>query len=240
MKIIEKIRQKNEDIKGASPVTIVFIGDSVTHGCFECFFNEKGNIDTRHDAKCAYPTRVREILGLLFPRAQINVINSGVSGDNARGGNERFERDVKKYSPDLVVISFGLNDAGGGAEYSECYIKNLSDMFEKTKNLGAECIFLTENMMCSKVSCHLPDERSRALAERLAETQNNGMLKHYFDAAKKLAAEHGVNVCDVYSAWEKMNAAGVDTTNLLANYFNHPITDMHYYTAVKLVETMFE
>ena len=240
MKIIEKLNAKNSDIKNAPPVTIAFIGDSVTHGCFECFWLGDGNLDTRYDAKSAYPTRVREMLNILFPKAQINIINSGISGDNARGGNARFERDVANYSPDLVVISFGLNDAGGGDENLPRYKENLAAMFEKAAATGAECIFLTENMMCTKVSCHIPDEKSKALAEHLARTQNSGMLKKYFDAAKEVAAAHGVTVCDIYSAWEKMYAAGVDTTELLANKYNHPIETLHYYTAIKLIETMFE
>ena len=240
MKIIEKLSTKNENIYGAEPVTIAFLGDSVTHGCFECFTNEKGQIDTRFDAKSAYSTRLWEMLHTLFPSAQINVVNSGVSGDSARGGNGRFERDVKKYSPDLVVVSFGLNDAGGGDEKLPEYTENLARIFEKTNDIGAECIFLTENMMCEKVSCHLHDDKLRGYAERFSETQNSGMLKKYFDAAKDVAAAHGVRVCDIYSAWEKMSAAGVNTTELLSNRLNHPTAELHYYTAVKLLETIFE
>ena len=239
MKIIEKITAKNKDIKNAPPITIAFIGDSVTHGCFECFWMGDGNLDTRHDTSSAYPTRVREMLNVIYPRAQINIINSGVSGDNARGGNARFERDVEKYAPDLVVISFGLNDAGGGDDNLPRYRENLAGMFEKTAAIGAECIFLTENMMCTKVSCHVPDDKSKALAEYLSRTQNSGMLKKYFEAGKEVARAHGVTVCDIYSAWEKMSDGGVDVTELLANKFNHPIEKMHYYTALKLIETMF-
>ena len=40
--------------------------------------------------------------------------------------------------------------------------------------------------------------------------------------------------------WKKMQEGGVDTTDLLANYYNHPIRQFHYYTAVKIVETIFE
>ena len=34
MKLIEKIRAKQADVFGAAPVTIAFLGDSVTQGCF--------------------------------------------------------------------------------------------------------------------------------------------------------------------------------------------------------------
>ena len=114
MKIIDKIRAKNENNFGARPVTIVFLGDSVTHGCFDCFFDEYGNINTYFKAGASYAHRVREMLNLLYPAAQINIINSGISGDSAAGGNNRFDRDVKPFSPDLVVVSYGLNDSCGG------------------------------------------------------------------------------------------------------------------------------
>jgi len=240
MKIIEKIRAKNENNFGAPPATLVFLGDSVTHGCFECYTNENGKVDTFFDAKSSYSSRLYEMLHVLYPSAQINIINSGISGDSARGGLARFERDVSPFSPDLVVVSYGLNDVCGGLGKRDEYKSNLAAIFDKVASLGAECIFLTENSMCKKVSCHLDDENLRKFAQRLAPLQNDGTLKVYFDAAKDIAASHGAKVCDVYSAWEKMAAAGVDTTELLANKLNHPIEKLHYYTAVKLIETMFD
>ena len=93
MKIIEKIAKKSADIYGAKPVTIAFLGDSVTQGCFECFFDEVG-VQTVFDAQSGYAQRVKEILNTLYPNAQINIINSGISGDNAVNGNNRFERDI--------------------------------------------------------------------------------------------------------------------------------------------------
>lgn len=239
MKIIEKLNAKNRDNRGAPPVTVAFLGDSVTHGCFDCYFDEHG-IHTYFDAKSAYATRFWEMMHVLYPEAQINIINSGISGDNARGGNNRYDRDVAKYSPDLVVVSFGLNDSCSGESYIETYLKNLGEIFDKTAAIGAECIFLSQNYMCSKVSCHLPDGRPKEFAATLCEIQNSGRLKRFFDAAKALAKERGVKICDVYSAWEKMSDGGVDTTELLANKYNHPIEKMHYYTAIKLIETMFE
>lgn len=35
-KIIEKIKAKQENLQKNEAVTIVFLGDSVTQGCFEC------------------------------------------------------------------------------------------------------------------------------------------------------------------------------------------------------------
>ena len=240
MKIIEKLNAKNADIFGKKPVTIAFLGDSVTQGCFECYFDENGVIQTIFDTKSAYPTRVKEMLGLLYPKAQINLINSGISGDNAVIGNDRFERDITPFDPDLVVVSFGLNDSCGGVENVKNYTDAIESIFKKVKAIGAECIFVFQNTMNTKVSPHLKEEREQKLAGTFEKIQNGGVLKVYRDEAKKAAKKHGVAFCDMYSVWEKMGESGVDTTDLLANYYNHPKKEFHYYTAIKIIEKMFE
>ena len=53
-----------------------------------------------------------------------------------------------------------------------------------------------------------------------------------------MCERYGVEVCDLYSVWEAMAAAGVDTTELLSNKLNHPIREFHYYMAMKIVETI--
>ena len=49
MKIIEKLRARQEDIYAAKPITIAFLGDSVTQGCFEIY--ESGQA-TQGGVKC--------------------------------------------------------------------------------------------------------------------------------------------------------------------------------------------
>lgn len=240
MKILEKLQNKQENILNNPPVTIAFLGDSVTQGCFECYFDQNNNIQTVFDAESAYPTRVKEILNILYPSVQINLINSGISGDSANGGNKRFERDIAPYSPDLVVVAFGLNDSGNGKAYAEEYAKQLKEIFLKVKAIGAECIFIFQNMMNTKVSCHLKETREQDLAKALANIQNDGVLDVYYTAAKEAAKECDVKFCDIYNSWKQMYKYGVDITELLANKYNHPIKKLHYYTAMKVVETMFD
>ena len=151
----------------------------------------------------------------------------------------RHDEPVSDFQCREIFFAHKLNDAGGENDLAR-YTENLGAIFDKTAAIGAECIFITENMMCSKVSCHLDDENLRKTAQKLASTQKSGLLKAYFEAAKNVAAAHNVKVCDIYSAWEKMSAHGVDTTELLANKLNHPIKQLHRYTALKLIETMFE
>lgn len=240
MDLIRKLGLKNKDIYGAKPVTIAFLGDSVTQGCFECYFDENNQIQTVFDSKSAYPTKVKEILNILYPSAQINIINSGISGDSALNGNSRFERDITPFNPDLVVASFGLNDGCQGRDKVKNYTDALESIFAKVKALGAECIFVFQNIMDSKVSPHLKEKREQDLAAYFAEIQNRGDLDFYYNAAKETALKCGVKFCDIYSTWKKMANNGVDTTDLLANYYNHPKREFHYYIAIKIIETMFE
>ena len=227
-------------MNNCDPVTVAFLGDSVTQGCFECYSDENGSIQTVFDIKSAYGARFKEMLNLLYPNVQINVINSGISGDSAIRALNRVERDVLRYCPDLTVVSFGLNDSTGGLENLDNYGCSLKKIIEKIKASGSEVIFLTQNYMNTKVSCHLKERHFRDLAERFSEVQNNGVLKKYFEKAKEICAETGAKVCDLYPTWEKMERAGVDITELLSNKLNHPIREYHYYIAIKLLETIME
>lgn len=236
MEIIKKIAAKNADIYHAKPVTIAFLGDSVTQGCFEVYFKADGNIETIYESDKAFASDVKKILNYLYPAAQINVINSGISGDNAVNGCVRFERDIAPFSPDLVVVGFALNDCCRGEEGRADYENALRGIFEKVRRIDAECIFLTPNMMNDRVSPHIRDERIKELAEAF----RHSVLDDYVETAKKIAAEENVVVCDVYAAWKRLQAGGVDITELLANKLNHPTRQMTWMTAYRLVETMFE
>lgn len=239
MQIIEKLNAK-QDMTANPPVTIAFLGDSVTHGCFECWMNEGDRIETVFDYSSAYSTRMREILSLLYPNVQVNIINSGISGDAAPSGLARLDRDVLRYCPDLVVVSFGLNDCCNPNIPLETYTDALRNIFTKVRSTGAEAIFLTQNYMNTYPSYRNPCDYLREASKMQMEMQRKGQLKQYMQAASAVALECGAKVCDLYSVWEKLAESGVDTTELLANKINHPIREFHYYMAIKLLETMFE
>jgi len=239
MKFIEKLAKKQNDLYGASPATIAFLGDSVTQGCFEVYESGKA-IDTVFENKNAYSTRINEILHMMFPKAHVNVVNCGISGDNAPNGLSRLDRDILPFKPDLVIVSYGLNDSGKGIEGLENYVNALDGIFKRITESGAECIFMTTNAMNTNISCHITNERFRAIAEGTMKTQNSGVLERYFEAAKETAIANGVKVCDCYAKWKAMIDAGVNITELLANKINHPIREFHYLFAISLLETMFE
>ena len=240
MKIKELIQLKQKNLWQGKPITIVCIGDSVTQGCFEPRFTSKTTVEPVFDYKSAYATRLKEILNILYPSVQFNVINSGISGDNTEWAKGRFDRDVMSYNPDLVIISFGLNDSHKGLEKLQNYEDNLAEMFEKVKGKGIDCIFLTQNMMTTKTEPQMVEEFLMDFQREVAANiQNSGILTKYFESAKKVCEKYSVKVCDMYDIWQKLYLLGVDITELLANKSNHPIREFHYYIAIKLIETIF-
>ena len=240
MNIVEKIKQKQASTS-SPPVTVAFIGDSITQGCFEVYYKTPTELDTVYEYKNAFPTRLLEILNLLYPNVQVNIINSGISGDTVKRGLARLERDVLRYSPDLVVVGYGANDCNqGGNDGVQAYAEDMRDMFRRIKAYGAEVIYITEGPFCTRTSHTVTDDRLKVLAKKFSDLENRGVLGRYFAAGMAVAKEEGVECCDVYSAWKVLENAGVDTTELLANKLNHPSRDMHRYMAIKLIETMLK
>jgi len=238
MKIVDKFIDKVADNYNAPSVTIAFLGDSVTQGCFELYKKDDGNIETVFDKNGAYHAHLAEIFALLYPNVPVNIINAGISGDNAPHGLARIERDVISKSPDLAVVCFGLNDSGNGLDGIGTYINALKEIFKKLRENHIETIFMTPNMMNTKISVHLKDETERSIATAIMKTQTDGILDKYIEKAKELCAEENVRVCDCYAKWKRLNECGVDTTELLSNKINHPSREMNWLFAVSLVETM--
>lgn len=236
MKIIDRIIEKQRARGQTESITIVCLGDSVTEGCFECYINEEDRIATVFDRCNSYSVRLQQLLAKLYPTVQINVINSGFSGSWAREGLKVLERDVLRFSPDLVIVSYGLNDSQLGLSKIDEYLNPLATIFERIQESGAEIIFLTENYMCTKISPHLTEQKLKDLAKELCERQNSGLMDIWFEKAKEVCSKYNVEVCDLYSVWETMYKSGVNVTELLSNKLNHPVREYHYYIAIKLIE----
>ena len=240
MKILEKLSAKNKALWEHSTISIAFFGDSVTQGCFEIFQKDDGGIETIFEQHENYGHALSKILAELYPIAPVQIINAGMSGDNAPHAFKRLERDVLRFSPDLTVVCFGLNDCTVGMEFLPKYVQALEDIFRKLKEAGSEIIFMTPNMMNTHVSCHIKEDWAREYAQRNAAVQNSGTLDAFLDAAKALCQKESIPVCDCYAIWKKLSANGVDTDELLSNRINHPSRRMHWLFATELARTIFD
>ncbi len=240
-KIVDIIndKQNNSPVPNPTkPATIAFLGDSVTQGCFGCYKTQVDAIETDFCESEAYSEKLKKIIHNFYPRAQVNIINSGISGDRSSLGIKRLERDVLSYNPDLVVVCYGLNDCFEEKLRNELF-ENLPKIFDEIKSRGIDCIYMTPNMMCKYVSGRLFDKDLRKLAEDIMKIQNEGIFDKFIDDIKGICKEHDVPVCDAYSVWKKMDKNGADVTELLSNYLNHPTKEMHWLFAAMLFNKIF-
>lgn len=238
MEIIQKFIKKQNDLWMESQVTIAFLGDSVTQGCFEVYWKENVGIHTVFEQEKGYHRILAKLLAMLYPSVPVTVINAGISGDNAPHGLQRLERDVISHNPDLVVVCFGLNDAMSGIEHIPQYLNALEGIFEQLKCRGIETIFMTPNMMATEVCDSIADPRIRAIASQAVSVQNDGILDAYMQQARAVCERQRVRVCDCYAKWKQLQRNGVNITQLLSNQINHPTPEMHALFATSLLEQM--
>lgn len=237
-KFRERLAAKARDNWNEGGVSIAFLGDSVTQSCFELYKHTDGSIDAYYDAESAYHHYLKRALAMLYPSVPVNIINAGIGGDVAPHGLERLDRDVISHRPDLAVVCYGLNDAWGGLDGLPAYEEALGAILDRLSAAGIETLFLTPNMMCTEVSCHLQDEAILEMARGAVQLQNSGVMDRYMESAKTVCARRGVPVCDCYAEWKLLQAAGVDTTELLANKLNHPTREMNWLFAVGLLHSI--
>lgn len=226
MDIREKLKMDYKALCEHGAITIVAFGDSVTHGAFD-----HGVIDR----ELVYHRILEKKINALRPYIPVNMINSGIGSTSAKSSLARLESQVLSHSPDMVIVSFGLNDVNGQLED---YIGSLRKIFSACMDAGAEVIFMTPNMLNTRV-VREPAERYFQYAEVTERAQNSGRMDLFMDSVRALAAEMGVKVADCYAEWKKMAAEGCDTTALLANDINHPVPEMHAMAADILFKTIF-
>lgn len=131
----------------------------------------------------------------------IKIINKGVGGDSSRTARARFKRDVLNLSPDLVIISFGTNDAAIDMEkYTplEDYRANLAYFIDSCLEIGAQVM----------LNIPIPIDDAPYLTRHDAKPFEpfggpNGLLTLYAEAAREVAEEKGVRYADVNAAFLK-------------------------------------
>ena len=226
MKIKEKLQMDYNGLVEHGPITIVAFGDSVTHGFLA---GDEVDYDT------VYWNLLRKKLNAVRDYVPVNVINAGIGGITAKDSLERMEKQVLCHQPDLVTVCFGLNDVN---RELEDYITALREIFTRCLASGAEVVFLTPNMLNTRVAEDV-ETRWAEYAVKTAEMQLSGRMDRFMDAACVLADELGIPVADAYGVWKKLSETE-DITMLLANRINHPTREMHELFAEKLFEVLMQ
>ncbi len=224
MNIREKMQLDFHGLIEHGPITVVALGDSVTHGALG-----EGEIDY----ETVYWNRFRQKLNAVRNYVPINVINAAIAGVTATVSLQYLESRVLAHNPDLLIVCFGLNDVNGSLED---YLAALREIFARSTAQGIETVFMTPNMLNTYVAEDTP-KMHWEYAHKTVEMQLGGRFDRYITEAVALAREMGVTVCDCYAAWKKL-AETEDTTMMLANRINHPTREMHELFAQMLFETV--
>lgn len=182
-------------------VTIVALGNSITQG--------EGTKDN-------YVNMWKKALKEKYPTANLEMVNAGISGNTARDGLERLEKDVLKHKPDLVSISFGWNDLAERVE-REKFKRNLKEIIKRIKdrNSHAEILLLTTSLVNDNLA--------------------NAYARRYNEIILKLAREENLGLVDVHKAWKKRLELGVLPDKYMAD-FAHPNEEGHKIFAEELMK----
>ncbi|MBR4099409.1 MAG: GDSL family lipase [Clostridia bacterium] len=212
MKVKDKLLLDINGLYKHGPINIVIFGDSISHGAVRGYM----------DYENVYWNLLKKKLNQYRDYVPVNMINASIGGTTAKASLERMENHVFSHNPDLIIVCFGLNDVNGTLSD---YIESLEKIFQRCLQSDSETIFMTPNMLNTYVADDT-SENYRDYALKTAEMQNNGKMDKYIYAAIELATKMDITVCDCYSKWKELSKT-TDTTMLLANRINHPVSEMH-------------
>lgn len=160
-------------------VTVVAFGDSITE-------NNHWTMGQQN-----WVQLLESNLYNIFPK-RVTMINSGISGDSLPGCMERLERDVLRFQPDVVIVSFGTNDCS--KEDPEGFRIMYRDLLKKLLAAGAIVITRTPIPMINM-------ENGNVLTHRLNGTHID--LERYAAVIREVSAELDIACIDHYTLWMK-------------------------------------
>lgn len=188
------------------PTTIVCLGDSVTG----VYYHTGGYR--------AYPEMLEIAIRKVLPNSRVKVINAGISGHSTTEGLARLDRDVLAKKPDLVTISFGLNDMARVSE--EQFRKNLDTLVVRCREAKAAVVLCTPNTVITTGS--RPIEK----------------LMRYCDIIRTAGRDLNVPVCDQFASGEAFRQKDAWAWRLTLSDEIHPNMDGHKLMAEELCRTI--
>ena len=187
-------------------VNIVCHGHSVPSGYFKT--PEVRSLDS-------YPNLLRVGLAEHYPHAVINVIVTGIGGENSEQGAKRFQRDVLCFRPDVVTIDYALNDRPMGLEQSRAA---WTAMIKAAQAQDTKVILLTPT------------------ADIGAQLENpNDLLNKHAELVRQLAYDYNVGLVDSLAIFQEFVQCGGVLQSIMAQG-NHPNRQGHELVAQALLE----
>ncbi|MFC1596523.1 SGNH/GDSL hydrolase family protein [Planctomycetota bacterium] len=180
---------------GETAVPIVCFGDSITG----VYYHTGG--------RRAWCDMLGIALGKVYPKAKIEMINAGISGNTTPQGLARMERDVLARRPRLVVVMYGMNDVV--RTEPEAFRANLRQIVQRCRASGAAVVLSTPN----SVYANAPRPMAR--------------LEEFARIVRDVAEELSVRLADCFSAYEELRKEDVTEWRLLMSETIHPGMNGH-------------
>ncbi len=193
-------------IRADQTATIVCLGDSVTG----VYYHTGGHR--------AYPEMLEIAIAKALRNTHVKVINAGISGNTTGDGLTRLDIDVLQHHPDLVTISFGLNDMVRVPE--EQFQKNLEALVSRCRDAKSQVVLCTPNSVVTTTA--RPIEK----------------LRVYCDLIRQIGKKLNVPVCDQFAAGEAQQAQDPWAWRLTLSDEIHPNMDGHKLMAEELCRTI--
>ena len=192
-------RRPAKAIKGVSPMSkplrIVALGDSITNGVGRAGVKET---DT-------FRNLVQGELARRLGR-KVEVINAGVNGDIVTLALERLDRDVLARQPEVVTVMFGGNEAGFYRPETNGFAQTPRVTREDFKAALAKIVDRLQASGTTVVLMTCPPMTERYWGMYLEPYQKNGinfLVRDYAHTMREVAKEKGVELIDVYSAFQQ-------------------------------------
>jgi lysophospholipase L1-like esterase len=187
---------------GASPLRVVFFGDSLTEGI--------------HGA--SYLAALQDLIAEAPEHSPVRVINAGIGGDTVENLRRRLATDVAPHDPDWVVVFIGTNDCTtwlvNGGILRRSIFRNSRRYFAQEKGvteaitperyeagLRALVTALRQQTRAHIALCAPPPVGIEPYALRWR------LMSRYADAVRRVAAETDCDLIDLHARWSAVTRA---------------------------------
>ena len=191
---------------GETAVRVVCFGDSITG----VYYHTGG--------RRAWCDMLGIALGKTYPKAQIQMVNAGISGHTTTQGLARMEKDVLAHKPQLVVVMFGMNDVV--RTDAEKFEANLRTIVHRCRESEAAVVLCTPNSVYPN------------------PTRPMTRLAQFAQIVRYVAKDMSVRLADCFAAYEDTRREDVTKWRLLMSETIHPGMNGHKFFAEVMAESI--
>ncbi|MDD3334299.1 MAG: SGNH/GDSL hydrolase family protein [Eubacteriales bacterium] len=171
---------------------LLFIGDSISdyerkRPIGEGLFNAWGQ---------SYIADVGALLTAMYPEEHLRVVNMGVSGNQVRDLDARWQTDALDLKPDWVTILIGINDVWRQFDSPEITETHVSpEEYRATYEHLIQRTLPSVKGMILMTPYFMEPNRQDSMRARMDE---------YGAIVKELAQKHGLLLVDLQAAWDRL------------------------------------